>query len=261
MKNVKIMEEIDRLVGELGSNDPSTDEYRAILGRINTLSEVFKTLNDVDVTNREIDLKEKEQTHKNMLETEKINNEKELKNAELDLRKTEIENKNILDTTKVNNEKELKDVELNLRKTEIENKKEQFDSDLNQRAAEHADKMKLSQETHADDVLARRRDQDLKEQEINDRKEISDNELEFKETELEFRKEQFGKEMEFKEVEHKDSVEIEKRRIKKQFGIKIDPNTVLGIAGNLLGILAVLNYEKTDIITSKAFGMIMKGKF
>ena len=47
----------------------------------------------------------------------------------------------------------------------------------------------------------------------------------------------------------------------KQFGIKIDPNTVLGIAGNLLGIVAVLNYEKTDIITSKAFGMIMKGKF
>lgn len=40
----------------------------------------------------------------------------------------------------------------------------------------------------------------------------------------------------------------------------IDPNTVLLIVGNILGILLVLNYEQLHCVTSKALGMIQKGR-
>lgn len=40
----------------------------------------------------------------------------------------------------------------------------------------------------------------------------------------------------------------------------IDPNTVIVAAGNLLGILAMLNFEKLGVITSKALGFIIKPK-
>ena len=42
---------------------------------------------------------------------------------------------------------------------------------------------------------------------------------------------------------------------------KVTPDTLLTVFANLAGILLVLNYEKIDIIRSKAFGMIMRGKF
>ena len=38
------------------------------------------------------------------------------------------------------------------------------------------------------------------------------------------------------------------------------PDALLTVAGNLFGILLVLNFEKLDIIRSKAFGMIIKGR-
>lgn len=41
---------------------------------------------------------------------------------------------------------------------------------------------------------------------------------------------------------------------------KISPDTVLVVAGNLLGILLILTYEKTDFITSKAINFILKGR-
>jgi hypothetical protein len=41
---------------------------------------------------------------------------------------------------------------------------------------------------------------------------------------------------------------------------KISPDALLTVAANLLGILLVLNFEKLDIIRSKAFGMIIKGR-
>lgn len=40
----------------------------------------------------------------------------------------------------------------------------------------------------------------------------------------------------------------------------VSPDTIVMVAANLVGLLLVLNYEKADIITSKAFGMIFKGK-
>jgi hypothetical protein len=41
---------------------------------------------------------------------------------------------------------------------------------------------------------------------------------------------------------------------------KISPDALLAVAGNLAGILLVLNFEKLDIIRSKAFAMIAKGR-
>lgn len=41
---------------------------------------------------------------------------------------------------------------------------------------------------------------------------------------------------------------------------KVSPDTMAVIAGNLLGILLILGYEKTDIITSKALGFVLKGR-
>ncbi len=40
----------------------------------------------------------------------------------------------------------------------------------------------------------------------------------------------------------------------------ITPDAILFAATNLGGILLVLNYEKLDIIRSKAFGLLFKGR-
>lgn len=41
---------------------------------------------------------------------------------------------------------------------------------------------------------------------------------------------------------------------------RVDPNTLLQIAANLVGIGMVTKYEKTNVIVSKAFGMLLKFK-
>ena len=41
---------------------------------------------------------------------------------------------------------------------------------------------------------------------------------------------------------------------------KIDLNTILVVAGNLVGILLILNFEKMDIVRSKAFSLLLKGR-
>lgn len=38
------------------------------------------------------------------------------------------------------------------------------------------------------------------------------------------------------------------------------PDTLLTVAGNLFGILLILNFEKLDIIRSKALGFVIKGR-
>ena len=40
----------------------------------------------------------------------------------------------------------------------------------------------------------------------------------------------------------------------------IDANTVALVAGNLLGILLILNHERMHVISSKALGFVMKGR-
>lgn len=48
----------------------------------------------------------------------------------------------------------------------------------------------------------------------------------------------------------------EAKRTLKQAGVSMD--TKAQIAANLIGIFAVLHYEKLNVIASKAFGMVAK---
>lgn len=41
---------------------------------------------------------------------------------------------------------------------------------------------------------------------------------------------------------------------------RISPDTIAIIAGNLLGIVLILGYEKTNIVTSKAMGFVLRGR-
>lgn len=41
---------------------------------------------------------------------------------------------------------------------------------------------------------------------------------------------------------------------------RVDVNTVVTVAGNLLGIVMILNYERLHIVTTKALGFVMKTK-
>ena len=41
---------------------------------------------------------------------------------------------------------------------------------------------------------------------------------------------------------------------------EISPDTIALIAGNLLGIVLILGYEKANVITSKALGFVVKGR-
>lgn len=42
--------------------------------------------------------------------------------------------------------------------------------------------------------------------------------------------------------------------------IKISPDTVLAVAGNLAGILLILNYERVNVVASKALGFVHKAR-
>ena len=41
---------------------------------------------------------------------------------------------------------------------------------------------------------------------------------------------------------------------------KISPDTLLVVGGNLVGILLILNFEKMDIIRTKAISFVLKGR-
>lgn len=41
---------------------------------------------------------------------------------------------------------------------------------------------------------------------------------------------------------------------------KISPDTLLVVAGNLIGIMLILNFEKLDIVRSKAMSFVLKGR-
>lgn len=40
----------------------------------------------------------------------------------------------------------------------------------------------------------------------------------------------------------------------------VSPDAIAMVAGNLLGIVLILGYEKANVITSKALGFIIKGR-
>jgi len=39
---------------------------------------------------------------------------------------------------------------------------------------------------------------------------------------------------------------------------RVSPDTLILVAGNLIGIILILNYEKANVITSRALGFVMK---
>lgn len=41
---------------------------------------------------------------------------------------------------------------------------------------------------------------------------------------------------------------------------KFTPDTLLVVGGNLIGILLILNFERLDIVRSKALGFVLKGR-
>lgn len=43
-------------------------------------------------------------------------------------------------------------------------------------------------------------------------------------------------------------------------GVRVSKDTQALIVANLVGIVAILAFEKSDIITSKALGFVMKGR-
>lgn len=49
-----------------------------------------------------------------------------------------------------------------------------------------------------------------------------------------------------------------KAKVKTKPGISID--TIAIVAGNLLGILLILQYEKINAVTSKALGFVLRGR-
>jgi len=51
---------------------------------------------------------------------------------------------------------------------------------------------------------------------------------------------------------------LEKDKKKVCFGIS--PDTMVVVGGNLLGLFLILNYERTEILTSKAIQFVLKGK-
>lgn len=42
--------------------------------------------------------------------------------------------------------------------------------------------------------------------------------------------------------------------------LKFTPDTLLVVTGNLAGILLILNFEKIDIVRSKAMSFVLKGR-
>ena len=84
-------------------------------------------------------------------------------------------------------------------------------------------------------------------------------EFQLKEEELEFKREHERNESYYKA---KDYTLKEEEILIKQADLerrgKISPDTVIMIAGNLAGILLILNFEKVGVVTSKAMGLLIK---
>lgn len=67
----------------------------------------------------------------------------------------------------------------------------------------------------------------------------------------------FDDSVEYWEILKKTLVEYDKIAEDKK---KISPDTALVVAGNLAGILLILNFEKLDIVRSKAMSFVLKGR-
>ena len=84
-------------------------------------------------------------------------------------------------------------------------------------------------------------------------------EFQLKEEELEFKREHERNESTYKAKDYtlKEAEILMKQADLERRG-KISPDTVIMVAGNLAGILLILNFEKVGVITSKAMGLLIK---
>lgn len=57
-----------------------------------------------------------------------------------------------------------------------------------------------------------------------------------------------------------DNIKVLSDAREKKNDRTLSVETLANIAGNLIGLLLVLNFEKTGVITSKAFGLLWKSK-
>ena len=53
---------------------------------------------------------------------------------------------------------------------------------------------------------------------------------------------------------------IERREELKSKKKRLSPDTIAVIAGNLLGIILILGYERANVITTKALGFVIRGR-
>ena len=84
-------------------------------------------------------------------------------------------------------------------------------------------------------------------------------EFQLKEEELEFKREHERNESSYKAKDYtlKEAEILMKEADLERRG-KISPDTVIKVAGNLAGILLILNFEKVGVVTSKAMGLLIK---
>ena len=84
-------------------------------------------------------------------------------------------------------------------------------------------------------------------------------EFQLKEEELEFKREHERNESSYKAKDYtlKEAEILMKEADLERRG-KISPDTVIMVAGNLAGILLILNFEKVGVVTSKAMGLLIK---
>jgi len=68
----------------------------------------------------------------------------------------------------------------------------------------------------------------------------------------------FDESVKYWEVLNKSLIEYDKQLSQTKWKISLD--TLMTVLGNLAGILLILNFEKMDIIRSKAISFVMKGK-
>ena len=84
-------------------------------------------------------------------------------------------------------------------------------------------------------------------------------EFQLKEEELEYKREHERNESSYKAKDYtlKEAEILMKQADLERRG-KISPDTVIMVAGNLAGILLILNFEKVGVVTSKAMGLLIK---
>ena len=128
------------------------------------------------------------------------------------------------------------------------------------------EELEFKREHERNESSYKAKDYTLKEEELEIKREHERNESSYKakdytlkEAELEFKLEHERNESYYKAKDYtlKEAEILMKEADLERRG-KISPDTVIMVAGNLAGILLILNFEKVGVITSKAMGLLIK---